>query len=311
MFEDRSVLRTNLSLVMAIVLHIGGIFLLSRPAPKGGSVADLQEVSFMDVTYRPEVAKVLSKDQMSGGGGGGTGPADFGSGAPAYGSSGGADDESGPVDMTAALARDNSQAQIDMNRYELDRGDEGMGVIRLGGGSAAKSTEEILAQPKVQLARGLARGGTGAGGFGLSGMPGVAQPQAQLTIEHRQLSTPTARQLPTMAPSDLPKVEAAVSRGTNFMVAGPISQREITKKLVPRYPKWALDRRISGTVVVRIWVQPNGQVKGAPTVESSSGYPDLDQVVVDALRGWEFAPLGSGVKTEDQWGEITFKFMLS
>ena len=95
------------------------------------------------------------------------------------------------------------------------------------------------------------------------------------------------------------------------MVAGPISQREITKKLVPHYPKWALERRVSGTVVVRIWVQPNGQVKGAPTVESSSGYPDLDQVVVDALRGWEFAPLGSGVKSEDQWGVITFKFMLA
>jgi TonB family protein len=220
-------------------------------------------------------------------------------------------DETGPVDMSAALTRDNSQARIDLNRYELDGGGEGMGVIRLGGTSTVNSTEEILAQPKVQLARGLARGGTGSGGFGLRGMPGVAQPQAQLTIEHRQLTTPTASQLPTMAPSELPKVEGPVSRGTNFMVAGPISQREITKKLVPRYPKWALERRISGTVVVRIWVQPNGQVKGAPTVESSSGYPDLDQVVVDALRGWEFAPLGSGVKTEDQWGVITFKFMLS
>jgi len=46
-------------------------------------------------------------------------------------------------------------------------------------------------------------------------------------------------------------------------------------------------------------------------VESSSGYPDLDQVVVDALRGWEFAALGPGVKSEDQWGVITFKFVLS
>ena len=309
MFEDRPVLRTNLSLVVAIALHIGGILLISRPAAQGGSAADLQEVSFMDVTYRPEVARVLPKTAIPGGGGG-DGPADFGSGAPAYGASGGADDD-GPVDMSAALARDNSQAQIDMNRYELDPSGEGMGVIRLGGGSTAKSTEEILAQPKVQLARGLARGGTGGGGLGLRGMPGVAQPQAQLTIEHRQLSKPTASALPSLASQELPKMETPVSHGSNFMVAGPISQREITRKPVPRYPKWALERRISGTVVVRIWVQPNGQVKGAPTVESSSGYPDLDQVVVDALRGWEFAPLGSGVKTEDQWGVITFKFVLS
>ena len=308
MFEDRALLRTNLSLVVAVLFHIAGIFLLSRPAAHGESAADLQEVSFMDVTYRPEVANILPRSAMPAGGGG-SGPADFGSGAPAYGSGGGTDDGS-PIDMGAALDRDNSQAKIDLDRYELDGG-VGMGAIRLGGGGTVKSTEEILAQPKVQLARGLARGGTGGGGYGLHGMPGIAQPQAQLTIEHRELSKPAARALPAPTGQDLPKVEAPVSRGTNFMVAGPISRREITKKLVPHYPKWALERRVSGTVVVRIWVQPNGQVKGAPTVESSSGYPDLDQVVVDALRGWEFAALASGVKSEDQWGVITFKFMLA
>ena len=306
MFDDRPLLRTNLSLVVAVLFHLVGIYLLSRPPARGESAADLQEVSFMDVTYRPEVANILPKSAIPAGGG--SGPADMGSGAPAYGSSGSTDDGS-PIDLGAALDRDHSQAKIDLDRYELD-GSGGMGAIRLGGANTAKSTEEILAQPKVQLARGLARGGSG-GGYGLNGMPGVAQPQAQLTIEHRELSKPAARELPTPTGQDLPKAETPASHGSNFMVAGPISQREITKKLVPHYPKWALERRVSGTVVVRIWVQPNGQVKGAPTVESSSGYPDLDQVVVDALRGWEFAPLGSGVKSEDQWGVITFKFMLA
>lgn len=307
MFEDRPVMRTSLALAVAVAFHIAGIFLMSRPAAHGESAADLQEVSFMDVTYRPEVANVLPKSAVPGGGGG---PADFGSGAPTYGSGVGSDD-GGPIDIGAALARDNSQANIDLDRYEIDGDGGGMGAIRLGGSSTAKSTEEILAQPKIQLARGVGRGGTGGGGYGLRGMPGVAQPQAQLTIEHRQLVKPAARSLPTMGNQDLPKVEVPVTRGTNFSVAGPISQREITRKLVPRYPKWALDRRVSGTAVVRIWVQPDGKVKGAPTVESSSGYPDLDQVVVDALRGWEFAALGPGVKSEDQWGVITFKFVLS
>jgi TonB family protein len=256
----------------------------------------------MDVTYRPEVAKILAKSAIPGGGG----TAEMTSTAPTY-ASGVASDEVPAIDMSASLERDNSQAKIDLDRYELDRG-EGMDVIRLGGSGSTKSTDEILAQPKVALARGLARAG---GAPGLTGMPGVPQPQAQLTIESRPLSKPTPRALPTVATQDLPRVEAPVARGTNFMVAGPISQRQINRKVIPRYPKWALDRRISGTVVVRIWVQPNGQVKGAPAVECSSGYPDLDQVVVDALRGWEFAPLGSGVKSEDQWGVITFKFTLS
>jgi TonB family protein len=265
----------------------------------------------MDVTYRPEVANVLPKSAIPAGrGGGGGGPADFGSGAPTYGSGVGSSEE-GPIDMGAALSRDNSQANIDLNRYEIEGDGADMGAIRLGGSATAKSTEEILAQPKIQLTRGAGRGGAGGGGYGLRGMPGVAQPQAQLSIEHRQLTKPAARSLPTIGNQDLPKVEAPVSRGSSFSVAGPISQREITRKLVPRYPKWALDRRISGTVVVRIWVQPDGRVKGAPTVESSSGYPDLDQVVVDALRGWEFAALGPDVKSEDQWGAITFRFVLS
>ncbi len=309
MFEERRILRTNLSLVIAVLFHIGGIILLSRPATTGESAADLQQVSFMDVTYRPEVAKVLPRSAIPGGGGGGSQgtPADFRT-APTYCSGG--SDESGPIDMSAAVARNNSQAQIDMNRYELDRS-EGMDVIKLGGTGTTKSTEEILAQPKVELARGLGRGGGGGGGYGLRGMPGVAQPQAQLTIERRELAKPAAGALPATAAQNLPKVEAPVSHGANFMIAGPISQREITRKVVPRYPKWAVDRRVSGTAVVRIWVQPDGHVKGAPTVESSSGYPDLDQVVVEALRKWEFAPLGPGVKSEDQWGEITFRFMLS
>jgi len=262
----------------------------------------MKEVSFMDVTYRPEVAKILSKAALAGGGG----AADAGP-TPTY-ASGVASEEVPAIDMSATLERDNSQAKIDLDRYELDRG-EGMDVIQLGGKGSEMSTDEILAQPKVQLSRGLGRGS--GPGIGLRGMPGVPAPQAQLTIEHRALSTPTRAALPQAPCTDLPRVEAAVSRGTNFMVAGPISQRAISKKVVPRYPKWALDRRVSGTVVVRIWVTPNGQVKGAPAVENSSGYPDLDQVVVDALRGWEFAPLGAGVKTEDQWGVVTFKFTLS
>ena len=307
MYEDKGVHGIEIALILSVVLHAGGMFLASRPARVTETAADLQEVSFMDVTYRPEVARVLAKSAIPGGGGGGD-AATGGQSGPntATYSSGVSSDEVAPIDLSASLNRDNSQAKIDVSRYEYDHG-EGMDVIRLGGSSGAKSTDEILAQPKVELSRGLSRGT----GTGLRGMPGVAAPTAQLSIESRPLAKPTARSLPTVPSQDLPKVQMPVSRGTNFMVAGPISQRGITKKLMPRYPKWALDRRVSGTVVVRIWVEPGGTVKGAPTVEMSSGYPDLDQVVVDALRGWEFSPLGTGVKTEDQWGEITFKFTLS
>ncbi|HDQ99737.1 MAG TPA: energy transducer TonB [candidate division WOR-3 bacterium] len=289
----------DIAVVISTVVHIGFIFLAGRARSSSDYAPDLHEVTFMDVTYRPEVAKVMSRAAAPGG----PGPVipDAPTYAPTY-----APEIAPALDLSATMERDHSQAKIDLDGFELDRSG-GMDVIRLGGEGSGKSTDEILAQPKVTLSGSLDR----SGAAGLRGHPGVRPPEAQLQIEHRPLAQAPARELPKMAVQDLPQVAAAPTTGSNFMVAGPISQRPITKRVRPRYPKWALDRRISGTVVVRIWVAPNGTVKGAPTVESSSGYPDLDQVVIAALRGWEFEPLGAGVKTEDQWGVITFRFTLS
>jgi TonB family protein len=291
----------DIAIAASAVIHAGLFFVFSQSGPPAADCASLQEVTFMDVTYRPEVAKVMPRIQPGGRG-------NLDAPVPTY-ASGIAAEDIPAIDMGATLERDPSQARIDLDRYELDRGG-GMDVIRIGGKGSDQSTEDILSQPKVALSRGLSRDGT-AGPGGLRGYPGVKVPEAQLRIEHRHLAKPKAEALPQIPTQDLPQVSGPVKKGTNFMVAGPISQREILRKSVPQYPKWALERRISGTVVVRLWVLPNGKVKGTPTVESSSGYPDLDQVVVGALKVWEFAPLGSGVKSEDQWGVITFKFTLS
>jgi TonB family protein len=300
-YEDRRSSVIWIAVVLSALLHLGFVVGASAFRPASVSAGEkLIQVDVYDITRRPEVAKVITRRDI---GGGGPGPAD--ASAMSYTPSGTPD---GPtIDLKTALDRGPSQAKIDLDRYELDRSEGGMDMVYLGGKGSSQSTDEILSQPSIALTRATGRGGGGDG----RGMPGIPQPTAQLTIEHRELAEPVSHRLPTTSTQDLPTVEAPVSRGTNFSVAGPISQREITKKLVPRYPKWALDRRVSGTVVVRLWVQPGGQVKGTPTVESSSGYPDLDQVVVDALRGWEFAPLGPGVKSEDQWGLITFKFVLA
>ncbi|MGQ9678403.1 MAG: energy transducer TonB, partial [bacterium] len=280
------------------------LFSNSKPLERTG--LDLQEVSFMDVTYRPEVAKVVSSPPATPHVVGG----EVSNGlTPSYGGDVAADDVA-PLDMTATLERSNSQAKIELERYELTRGGE-MDVIRIGGKGSSQTTEEILAQAPISLAR--REGGTGSGsGSGLRGVPGVPQIQPQLTIEHRPLAKPSAEpKLPQLTPQSQPSIQSPVTRGTSFQIAGPISEREVVNKVKPKYPKWALEQRISGTVTVRIWVMPNGKVKGMPQVISSSGYPDLDQVVVNAVREWEFAPLAPGVKFEEQWGDVTFIFQLS
>ncbi len=290
-----------IAIAVSAALHLGTIFGSSGLKPAVVSAGEeLVQVSVYDITRRPEVAKVIPKQELGGGGGGGTADQNMMSYTPS-----GIPD--GPtIDLKAALDRGPSQAKIDLDRYELDRSGGGMDVVYLGGQGGSQSTDDILSQPAIALTRA-----PGGGSGPARGVPGIPQPEAQLTIEHRPLAKAPATRLPEMNTQDLPKVSGPVSKGANFSVAGPISQRKIVSKVVPRYPQWALQQRISGTVVIRLWVQPGGKVKGSPTVESSSGYPDLDQVVVNALKAWEFAPLEPGVKVEDQWGVITFRFTLS
>lgn len=304
MSRERPMRRFEIALLISAVVHLCLLLLLSRPRPITDAGWDLQQVTFLDVTYRPEVAKVINQSPLPGGGGQSAENVPV----PTY-AAGVAAEEIAPLDLSSTLERSPSQARIELDRYELAREGE-MDVIRIGGKGSAQTTEEILAQAPIALARN-AGGGVGAG-TGLRGIPGVPQPsQPQLTIEHRPVAARPRSTLPPPAQQATPAVQVPVARGTSFQIAGPISQREIIKKIRPKYPKWALDQHISGSVTVRIWVLPNGQVKGVPQILASSGYPDLDQVVVDAVRCWEFAPLGTGVKAEEQWGDITFIFQLS
>ncbi|MEN9978840.1 MAG: energy transducer TonB [candidate division WOR-3 bacterium] len=305
MDRERPLRTFEIALVISAIVHISLLLLFSRYRTSGEAEWDLQEVTFMDVTYRPEVARVLNQNPLPSGG---SGPNTGDVSVPTY-AAGVASEEVVPLDLSSTLERSESQARIELDRYELARDGE-MDVIRIGGKGAAQTTEEILAQAPISFSRGS---GSGSGaGMGLRGIPGVPQPpQPQLTIEHRPVTARARSALPSPPEQVQSTVQVPVSRGTSFQIAGPISQREIIRKVKPKYPKWALDQHISGTVTVRIWVLPNGQVKGIPQVLSSSGYPELDQVVVDAVRCWEFAPLGTGVKSEEQWGDITFVFQLS
>lgn len=301
-FEEQRSHALWIAFALSTVLHVGFVTLFGRSQPVARGGEELQQVSLLDVTYRPEVAKVLPRVAPGGGG-----DAQVATPIATYATGVVAEDVPA-IDMTAALDRGPSQARIELDRYELDRSGSGMDVIYLGGSGSSQSTDQILAQAPIQLTRG----GPGGRGNGLlQGVPGVPQPQAQLTIEHKALAKPTAPALPQLPTQSAPTIQTAPSTGTSFQIAGPISQREIVRKVKPRYPKWAQQQHISGTVTVRIWVMPNGKVKGSPQTTCSSGYPDLDQVVIESLKDWEFAPLGPGVKSEDQWGDVTFVFQLS
>ncbi|MGQ9707658.1 MAG: hypothetical protein ACUVUR_02135, partial [bacterium] len=166
MFTEPRFRTFEFTLLISALFHIAGLLLLSRTRPSLDTELGLQEVSFMDVTYRPEVAKVINQTLVTAGG---SGTVDEGA-LPTY-ASGVAAEQVAPIDMSATLKRSESQAKIALDRYELARAGE-MDVIRIGGRGSSQTTEQILTQAPIALPRGPAGS---ARQLGLAGVPGIPQ----------------------------------------------------------------------------------------------------------------------------------------
>lgn len=192
-----------------------------------------------------------------------------------------------------------------------------MAVVRIADRATGgvKSTEEILAEKPISLSKSLARAGQGeVGGGGLfSGTTGgaLASPAPAIKIETKPPPIRQTQSVEATRPVVEEKLAASGTKKTSFSVAGPIAQRAIVGRVLPAYPAWCQQQGISGTVTIRLWVYPDGSIKESMLIEISSGYPDLDQSVINALKRWRFAPLPASVVQETQWGMITFHFVLS
>lgn len=298
MLKDK---RLDLGIIISIIFHILLLILLSRSSSaSSGSFEDINEVTFLDQSYRPEVAKVVSKgsvwDEVSE------------TPAPSSGTYGGQEIVTPAIDLDVKL--DRTQAKIDLERYAPQ---EGIGeVVRIGtnNNGTMKSTEEILAEKPISLAKNLPRGAGGEGGVGIGSSGNIGRKIETPTIKIDKKPPPPktsqiGQQLETKVEEKL-KVEKP---GTQILLAGPIANREILKKLLPKYPDWCLRKGISGIVKIKIWVEPSGRIREGSLIEISSGYPDLDQTVINAIKTWLFAPLPQNVVQEFQWGIITFKFV--
>ena len=89
--------------------------------------------------------------------------------------------------------------------------------------------------------------------------------------------------------------------------SGGVFQGSATTRVEPAYPPLAKAARISGSVVVEVTADEEGNVI---SVRSISGHPLLKDAAVNAARGWKFAPtMLSGVPVK-VIGTITFNFNL-
>jgi TonB family protein len=103
----------------------------------------------------------------------------------------------------------------------------------------------------------------------------------------------------------------APHKNKGFDLEGPLGNRPILHKVIPQYPSWAEEQGIVGSVQLYFTVTPDGSVRSNIQVRRTTGYPALDQLGVDALKQWKFAPLQAADEGKGEWGLITFNFSLS
>lgn len=91
-----------------------------------------------------------------------------------------------------------------------------------------------------------------------------------------------------------------VSQGTLEMLRDSTADRKGVRKPVrpirtnrPPYPQIARKRGWEGTVVLRLTVNREGSVERVNT-HKSSGFPDLDESAVEAVKTWRFSPAKDG-----------------
>ena len=92
-------------------------------------------------------------------------------------------------------------------------------------------------------------------------------------------------------------------RRTN--IAGPAARRRILFQ--PQPPK--LEGLESTTrIVLKFWVLPDGTVGRVIPTRKASAY--LEGLASNHLKRWRFSPLPPGTDDKEQWGEITFLFLV-
>jgi protein TonB len=77
----------------------------------------------------------------------------------------------------------------------------------------------------------------------------------------------------------------------------------------PAYPASAKRLGETGTVVLRVRVNPQGR-PDTVEVESSSGYSRLDRAAMDAVRKWKFVPAKQGDQAVAAWVLVPLNFEL-
>jgi protein TonB len=280
----------NITFFLSLIFHLFLFIIINQIKEKPLAFEDLREITFIDQSYRPEVAKIITS--ASGRGLGKKEKIDEALG-----------EEIAPLDLTKNIEK--SQGKIDLRYFSLEKDEELTAIkININNNSPTKTVEEILQEQPIKLTTGEKREGIG---FGVYSEIKEAEP---INLEAKILKK--EKPIEFKESKEEMKISLNENQGKNIKIAvtGPISQRKILKKVLPQYPHWAIEKGICGYLVLKIWVSPEGKVEDNVEVIETSGYPELDNLAIKVIKEWTFEPLAENEKKEIQWGIIKFRFEL-
>ncbi len=142
----------------------------------------------------------------------------------------------------------------------------------------------------------------------------IAPKQELLTISPKIVPTENISALAEATMNEMIVSSSLISDGDSTQkssaeIFGPAAKRGLVSTVLPAYPEWAQKQGIETEVKLKFWVTPIGKVKEVETI-GSSGYYRLNQLAVSTMKNWIFEKLDPRLPQIDQWGEITFFFML-
>ncbi len=117
-------------------------------------------------------------------------------------------------------------------------------------------------------------GAIGGVGSGIAG-PGVA-------------STVTGGLIKDVAaPAAPPPLPAVTKKREALRIGGDLKESKLIKKVIPTYPPLAQRMRLSGTVILVVTIDEEGNVAD---IKLQSGNPVLNQAAIDAVKQWKYSP---------------------
>jgi len=145
-------------------------------------------------------------------------------------------------------------------------------------------------------------------------LPVAPKPQPTKTqpIAPSVLSTP-----PTPMPQAVPQVAAPVAQPAPIIsaptapvaVTAPIFNAAYLRNPPPVYPAQSKRRNEAGKVFLRVYVSADGAAEKIE-LQTSSGWPRLDQAAQDTVRNWRFVPAKLGDKAVPAWVIVPINFVL-